>query len=152
MMECRWQNVPLERRKEVLAIISDVRMKRSLPNKYGTFTPERVPYDFHSKSLYALTCEVTGVCTLEGPKKRKKATARQLYFWLCDRFTLRTRKQTAQAVGLKDHTTVHHGIQRIDKFVRQNERNMPSEYATPTEWACAIWEVAKPAKPTKRIR
>jgi hypothetical protein len=57
---------------------------------------------------------------------------RQVAIWIARRFTNRSLKVIGSEVGGRDHTTVLHSIQRINKLI--SERNLVPEEDTPEAW------------------
>lgn len=66
--------------------------------------------------IMAAVSDVTGIPTNEfrSPRRnRPVAHSRQLFFYLCKKFTSRSLPQIGHYAGKKDHSTVMHGIRRV---------------------------------------
>lgn len=77
-----------------------------------------------------------GVSTIDLKSERKSkkvCRARHVFFWLARRFTLRSYPFIGMTCGDRDHTTVMHGVRKIDAVVAgmaSPERDEPDAWAS----------------------
>jgi hypothetical protein len=95
----------------------------SLEAEYGPFTGKihtignsRIPV----KNLLRLICELSGqneMAIKSGRRDRPAVRARQTLYWLCKHFTPLSLPQIGRRLGGKDHTSVLHGVRRIEEVL-----------------------------------
>jgi hypothetical protein len=61
---------------------------------------------------------------------------RQIAIWIARQFTNRSLKAIASEVGGRDHTTIMHAVQRIDKLIA--DHGIEAEEETPEAWTRAL--------------
>jgi chromosomal replication initiator protein len=67
------------------------------------------------------TCEEFGIPFIDmNSARRPPARARQVAMWLCRHLTTQSLPAIGRAFGNRDHTTIHHGITRIDELMETN--------------------------------
>lgn len=74
-----------------------------------------------TKLLKHHVCEKLGffVCELEGARRfHPLSCARQIVYWALARFTGLSLPQIGRQMGGRDHTTILHGVRRVDEMVR----------------------------------
>jgi chromosomal replication initiation ATPase DnaA len=100
-------------------------------------------------SIVDLVSEITGVEIKEIVSERRVAPAtkaRQIAMWLIRRYTPASYPRAGRALGDRDHTTVLHGIRRVDAVIARIGAP-PAD--NPQSWALHLWEAEWP-RPCRR--
>lgn len=64
-------------------------------------------------------CLVTGVDPADffsHRRKRQFCEARHIFFWVCRKYTTKSFPQIGRFCGDRDHSTVAHGVQKVDSL------------------------------------
>lgn len=90
--------------------------------------PEPVgPKGYHNPSLHpirrmlSMVSFVTGVLQIEMRSERRSAPvskARQILFYICKSYTLHSLPEIGRRIGDKDHTSVLHGVRRVQDAIK----------------------------------
>jgi len=79
--------------------------------------PGKAPPKLHE--IMAAVCHVTGIrreVLISQSRRRNTTRARQLYFWIARKHTRKSYFAIGQSCGGKDHSTVMHGVRKIDSL------------------------------------
>lgn len=91
--------------------------------------------------LSATTAGTSVAKIMSADRRAKRTAARHLYMWLAHRFTAHSYASIGKLVMRVDHTTVRHGVSRVQKIVDLNKEHMPTDGCSPEAWAAAVWSV-----------
>jgi chromosomal replication initiator protein len=69
-----------------------------------------------SVALKVAVKELTGI-----NRYRYISNARQIFYWVCRKYLSISSSQIAKRAGLKDHSTVLHGIKKIDRLIMESD-------------------------------
>lgn len=103
--------------------------------------------------LVRLVPEVTGVHAADLRSERRNAPivkARQILYWLARRYTQHSLPRIGEKAGGRDHTSVLHGIRRVDAVIAMLGL-APESGDDARAWAHALWSASWPCAPGARI-
>ena len=125
-----------------------VRLKervRNLEIKLRLQRAEEDPPPHHRptiKDLVRIACSITGrqrpTDILSARRDARLVRVRHVIMWLAKRFTLHSLPDIGRALGNRDHTTVLHGVRKIDHRVAELGSGPAAD--TPEAWARLLLE------------
>lgn len=123
---------------DVLSLLSQFRLIASVVR----------PNDMHPlrvADILSLVSHLSGLPVTEILSDRRCTStvkARHIVAWLARRFTHRSLKEIGRQLGKRDHTTLMHGLSRVDYAV--SDIQLAAEPNTLGAWAVALWRADWP--------
>ena len=89
----------------------------------------------HIKQLVARVAEVAVIDLVSPRRQRRIAEARQVAMWLMRRYTPLSFPQIARALERHDHSTVTHGVRKVEEALERARRGENDRLAA-LAWRC----------------
>jgi chromosomal replication initiation ATPase DnaA len=99
-------------------------LRQTILTLISTSQPRDAPIQM--EDLIRIVIKVTGIPKVELLSNRRQkpiCEARQLFYWLARKYTIASLPSIGRRCGLKDHSTIAHGVKKIDQSLKEFGRD-----------------------------